>query len=54
MSGDTSQARYFCLYNDCTFTGHADENAAINIGWRYLTERIDADASRKKLGELKV
>ncbi len=50
MSGDTTQARYVCLYTDCDFTGHADENAAINIGWKYLTERIALSESKDKAG----
>lgn len=45
MSPDTTQARFVCVYEDCGFEGHADENAAINIGRRFL-ERIDTDRSR--------
>ena len=44
MSPDTSQARFVCVYEDCDYQGHADENAAINIGLRFL-ERIDIEAS---------
>ena len=45
MSPDTTQARFVCVYEDCGFEGHADENAAINIGRRFL-ERIDTKRSR--------
>jgi len=47
MSPDTMQARFVCVYEDCGFDGHADENAAINIGRRFL-ERIDIERSREK------
>lgn len=40
MSRDTAQSRYRCLYKDCGWQGHADENAAINIGRRFL-EKLD-------------
>lgn len=46
MSPDTTQARYTCVYTDCGYEGHADENAAINIGRRFL-ERVDITSSRK-------
>ena len=45
MSPDTTQARFVCLYTECGYEGHADVNAAINIGRRFL-ERVDVDASR--------
>ncbi len=48
MTKDTTQSRYTCLYKNCSWTGHADENAAINIGRRYLAERIDMPASKTK------
>ena len=35
-SPDTTQSRYRCLYTDCGYQGHADENAAINIGRRFF------------------
>ena len=41
QSKDTSQSRYFCLHKDCEFfhrEQHADVNAAINIGRRFLSE----------------
>ena len=44
MSPDTTQARFTCVYTDCGFEGHADENAAVNIGRRFC-ERIDIEAS---------
>ena len=44
MSPDTTQARFTCVYTDCGFEGHADENAAVNIGRRFL-ERIALEAS---------
>ena len=36
QSPDTTQSRYFCPYADCGYEGHADENAALNIGRRFL------------------
>lgn len=48
MSPDTTQARFVCVYEDCGFEGHADENAAINIGRRFL-DRIDVEESRMAL-----
>ena len=51
MSPDTTQARFVCVYEDCGFQGHADENAAINIGRRFL-ERIDIEESKAKLSGL--
>lgn len=51
MSPDTSQARFVCVYEDCGFSGHADENAAINIGRRFL-DRIDVQASAARRAEL--
>ena len=45
MSPDTMQARFKCVYVDCGFEGHADENAAVNIGRRFF-ERIDSEKSR--------
>ena len=51
MSPDTTQARFVCVYEDCGFQGHADENAAINIGRRFL-ERIDIEESKAKLSAL--
>ena len=48
MSPDTMQARFKCVYVDCGFEGHADENAAVNIGRRFF-ERIDSEKSRRDL-----
>lgn len=48
QSRDTSQSQYFCVYKDCALhlSGmQADENAAINIGRRFLS------ALRKKAKE---
>lgn len=42
-SKDTSQSRYFCIFKDCTEHNkehHADVNAAINIGRRFLSDVI--------------
>ena len=51
QSSDTTQSRYHCLYVGCGYEGHADENAAINIGRRFF-ERIAREQSRKKLDKL--
>jgi hypothetical protein len=39
-SKDTSQSRYRCLFADCGHAMHADENAAINIGYKWFTEKL--------------
>jgi hypothetical protein len=39
-SKDTSQSRYRCLFVDCGHAMHADENAAINIGYKWRTEKL--------------
>jgi len=39
-SKDTSQSRYRCLYSDCGHSMHADENAAINIGLKWVREKL--------------
>jgi hypothetical protein len=39
-SKDTSQSRYRCLFSDCGHEMHADENAAINIGYKWFTEKL--------------
>ena len=39
QSRDTSQSRYFCVFTDCRCHNkeqHADINAAVNIGRRFL------------------
>ena len=50
-SRDTSQSRYFCVFADCREQMHADENAAINIG-RKLLSNLDREKSRKKSAEV--
>ena len=50
-SRDTSQSRYFCVFADCRAQMHADENAAINIG-RKLLSNLDREKSRKKSAEV--
>lgn len=37
---ETTQSRYHCLYSDCGCEGHADEFAAVNIGRKFLIERL--------------
>ena len=54
MSPDTTQARFVCVYTDCGFEGHADANAAVNIGRRFLEERIDVKRSKKARRDLTV
>ncbi|MGI9296412.1 MAG: type V CRISPR-associated protein Cas12c [Gammaproteobacteria bacterium] len=46
-SKDTSQSRYFCVFAGCRNEMHADENAAINIGRRLLSD-MDRERSREK------
>ena len=52
MSPDTTQSRFTCVYVDCDYEGHADENAAVNIGRRFL-ERVDTDKSAARLRDLR-
>lgn len=49
MSPDTTQARFVCVYEDCDYDGHADENAAINIGRKFIREEIDIEKSKAKM-----
>lgn len=39
-SKDTSQSRYRCLFTDCGHEMHADQNAAINIGYKWYKEKL--------------
>ena len=44
MSKDTSQSHYFCVFKDCSAHNqdrHADINASINIGRRFLADVIN-------------
>lgn len=47
-SRDTTQSQYRCVFADCLAEQHADENAAINIG-RKLMSNMDYDKSKRKL-----
>ena len=49
-SRDTAQSRYHCVYADCRARLHADANAAINIGRKFL-DGMDREKSRKKSRE---
>ena len=40
QSRDTTQSIYHCLYIDCGKVQHADQNAAVNIGRRFLEELV--------------
>ena len=40
LSKDTTQSRYHCVYIDCLATYHADEGAAINIGRKFLKQKL--------------
>ena len=52
MSPDTTQSRFTCMYVDCGYEGHADENAAVNIGRRFL-ERVAVNKSAARLRDLR-
>jgi hypothetical protein len=45
QSRDTTQSVYQCLYADCRHRMHADANAAINIGRRFLLEKVRDNTS---------
>jgi hypothetical protein len=51
-SSGSSQSRFQCLFADCMATYHADAGAAINIGRKFIADKIDAAGSRQKLLEL--
>ena len=38
-SRDTTQSRYFCVYQGCGYQIHADENAAINIVRKWINDK---------------
>ena len=44
-SKDTKQSRFQCLNAACRWSGHADANAAINIGVKFLREKTDREKS---------
>ena len=37
---DTSQSLYQCVFTDCGSSHHADEGAAVNIGRKFLREKV--------------
>ena len=39
-SKDTTQSVYRCAFTDCGHEMHADENAAINIGRKWIDEKL--------------
>ena len=55
QSPDTTQSQFLCPYDDCPTDNrsgrrqskHADENAAINIGRRFLRDRVEKEKSLK-------
>ena len=52
LSKDTSQSRYYCVFKNCAWHNqehHADVNAAINIGRRFLSEVILAPEEKDNL-----
>lgn len=54
LARDTTQSRYQCLYIDCGQSYHADAGAAINIGRKFFTDKIDRQASRAALASVVV
>jgi len=40
QSKDTTQSQFHCVYAGCRHQIHADENAALNIGWKFKTEKL--------------
>lgn len=41
---DTTVSLYCCIFADCGHQMHADQNAAINIGWKFFNTKVRADA----------
>ncbi len=37
---DTTQSLYQCVFTDCGSVHHADDSAAVNIGKRFLREKV--------------
>jgi hypothetical protein len=52
-SSGSSQSRFQCLFADCLATYHADAGAAINIGRKFIEDKIDLESSRQKLQQVK-
>jgi hypothetical protein len=48
-SSGTSQSRFQCLFADCLATYHADAGAAVNIGRKFITDKVHLDASKEKM-----
>jgi hypothetical protein len=48
-SSGSSQSRFQCLFADCMATYHADAGAAINIGRKFFSDKIDAVSSAEML-----
>ena len=46
QSRDSSVSIYHCLYKDCGAVKHAEENAAINIGMKWLREKLVEPAQK--------
>jgi hypothetical protein len=47
QSRDSSVSQYHCLYTDCGETLHAEINAAINIGRKWLTGKLVQDEKNR-------
>jgi hypothetical protein len=47
-SSGSSQSRFQCLFVDCMATYHADAGAAINIGRKFIEDKVDLESSRLK------
>jgi hypothetical protein len=47
-SAGSSQSRFQCLFVDCLATYHADAGAAINIGRKFIEDKVDLESSRLK------
>ena len=48
-SSGSSQSRFQCLFVDCMATYHADAGAAINIGRKFIADKIDVVGSAEKM-----
>jgi hypothetical protein len=49
-SSGSSQSRFQCLFADCMATYHADAGAAINIGRKFVADKIALNESRLVAG----
>ncbi len=53
-SSGSTQSRFQCLFADCLVTYHADAGAAINIGRKFIEDKVDFESSRERFQQARV